>query len=118
MPTLSEMDGKCWYEPGTPAGFRGRAVPDIAAYADLEAGYRIVVGGVHTHGGGTSADDMPWLNQVIYEAASDAAFRSIDRGDNGTKPGVLAWQAKQGYDHCTGLGVPDGMELLKRMLGG
>jgi kumamolisin len=107
-------------------GKPGRGVPDVAGNGDSETGYRILVDGVATVVGGTSAVAPLWagliarLNQAkgtrlgfvhtrLYAAGTGKGFRDIVQGDNG------AYKAKPGWDPCTGLGTPDGEGLRKAL---
>jgi kumamolisin len=105
----------------------GRGVPDVSANADPATGYHILVDGKAVVVGGTSAVAPLWsalicrlvqalgrplgmLQPVIYAQAhaghATPGFRDITVGDNG------AYQATSGWNPCTGLGVPNGTELL------
>jgi len=92
-----------------------RGVPDVAADAAPDSGYRIRVDGADVVAGGTSAVAPLWaaliacanaaagaplgfVNPRFY--AGGAAFRDVIRGDNG------GYAATQGWDGCTGLGSP------------
>lgn len=122
---------------GVPAGAGGsgggRGVPDVAGVADPQTGYQVRVGGQDTVIGGTSAVAPLWaalvarltqatgrllgpLQPVLYggvEAGRVATgFRDITQGSNG------AYAAASGWDACTGLGVPDGQQLLDRLAAG
>ena len=110
----------------------GRGVPDVAAVADPQTGYRVRVDGHDAVIGGTSAVAPLWagltcrLAQLLgtplglaqpklYGGATAGTpvpgFRDITAGSNG------AYQAEPGWDACTGLGVPtDG--LLATLQGG
>ena len=105
---------------------RGRGVPDVAGNADPASGFRTIVDGKNRVLGGTSAVAATWaaliarinqrvgttvgfLNTVLYQPASANAFRDITEGSNG------AYDAKPGWDACTGLGSPVG-EALARVL--
>jgi len=44
---------------------------------------------------------LPFLNPIIYQLIGTASFRDIQEGNNG------AFQAGQGYDMVTGIGVPN-----------
>jgi kumamolisin len=111
----------------TPSGRAGRGVPDVSAVADPTTGYRVRVDGKDLVIGGTSAVAPLWaallarLAQAkgstlglaqprLYNAAgrsrAPAGFRDITIGTNG------AYSAGPGWDPCTGLGVPDGADLL------
>jgi kumamolisin len=118
------------YQPnaGVPAsinqgGRAGRGVPDVAGNADPQTGYQVRVDGVDTVVGGTSAVAPLWaglvallnqslgrpvgfLNPQIYPLVNTPAFHDITDGDNG------GYQAGPGWDACTGLGSPDGTQLL------
>ncbi len=115
------------------SGGSGRGVPDVAAVADPQTGYQVVVDGAAGVIGGTSAVAPLWAGLVcrlvqatgaplglmqpaIYaEATAGRAtkgFRDITAGNNG------AYSAAPGWDACTGLGVPDGPALLEVVRGG
>lgn len=102
-------------------GDPGRGVPDVAAVADPQTGYRVRVDGTDTVIGGTSAVAPLWAALVtrLAQAAGrrlglvqpmlysmHRGFRDITTGSNG------AYAAGPGWDACTGLGVPDGTGLL------
>jgi kumamolisin len=110
---------------------KGRGVPDVAADADPNSGYRIVVDGENQAIGGTSAAAPLWagLFALINESrgrpvgqphtnlyAHPTAFRDITQGDN--RIGNLGYSAGPGWDACTGLGAPDGSALLRAFSGG
>ena len=102
----------------------GRGVPDVSGDADLHTGYEVLVDGLATVMGGTSAVAPLWsgliarcnqalgvtagfLHPVLYaRAAAAGGFRDITAGGNG------AYTAGKGWDPCTGLGVPVGSRLL------
>lgn len=102
---------------GAPTG-HGRMVPDVAANADPETGYHIVVGDQDMVVGGTSAV-APLLSSLIAACgtklgfitpklwAKPVAFRDITSGDNGM------FRALVGPDPCTGLGSPHATALAK-----
>jgi kumamolisin len=106
-----------------PGGTTGRGVPDIAGDADPDTGYKVRVDGETMTVGGTSAVAPLWaglialLNQslgqpvgflqpFLYSAAGMAALHEITSGSNG------AYSAHAGWNACTGLGSPDGTDLL------
>jgi kumamolisin len=116
-------------EVGVPsvAGRTGRGVPDVAADADPQTGYQVLVDGNQQVIGGTSAVAPLWaaliarlaqatgrkfglIQPLLYGSTADGqvapGFRDVADGDNG------AYQAAPGWDACTGLGVPNGTELL------
>ena len=98
----------------------GRGVPDVAGNADPRTGYRVYVDGQESVIGGTSAVAPLWTGLIariaqtsgplglvqttLYATAPagqpSSALRDIVSGDNG------AYQARVGWDACTGLGVP------------
>ena len=109
--------------PRAPNGFAGRGVPDVAADADPESGYNVVVDGKQTVIGGTSAVAPLWagllarinqalgknvgyVNSLLYSASAENTFHDITSGSNGD------YSAGPGWDPCTGLGTPDGAALL------
>ncbi|ADG97863.1 Peptidase S53 propeptide [Segniliparus rotundus DSM 44985] len=113
-----------------PGGGRMRGLPDVSAVADSGTGYIVLVDGVLTVLGGTSAVAPLWaalvcrlveslgrplglLQPLIYPESfgqsAAPAFRDITQGSNG------AYQAAAGWDACTGLGVPNGEALLDHL---
>lgn len=91
-------------------------VPDVAADADPNTGYSIVVHGEQSIEGGTSAvaplyaglfaafgNKLGFVTPKLW--ANQDCFNDITRGDNG------AYQAGTGPDPCTGLGSPIGTKL-------
>ncbi len=109
--------------PGT-----GRGVPDVAAVADPQTGYQVLVDGRRQVIGGTSAVAPLWaaliarlaqaaghrfglVQPLLYAAeptqavSTSSGFRDITQGNNG------AYAAGPGWDACTGLGVPIGSKL-------
>jgi kumamolisin len=104
-----------------PGAKPGRGVPDVAADADPDTGYHVVVDGAQQVIGGTSAAAPLWaglfalINQtagapvgqphsVLY--AHEAAFNDIVAGNN--KSDGIGYSATKGWDACTGLGSPKG----------
>src|SRR5947209_915516 len=120
--------------PSLSTKFEGRGVPDVAAYADLEPGYAILVAGAYTAGGGTSAATPLWaalfalINErleaicrgrtvgyvtplLYYGIGLTAAFNDIEGGGNN------GYAAGPDWDPCTGWGSPNGAELLRALTG-
>lgn len=112
--------------PKAPNGFIGRGVPDVAADADPETGYNVVVDGQSLVIGGTSAVAPLWsglialinqsigknagyINPLLYQATAESSLHDITAGSNG------AYSAGPGWDPCTGLGTPDGDKLLSAL---
>ncbi len=105
-----------------PSG-EGRGVPDVAADADPDTGYQVLVDGKSLVIGGTSAVAPLWsalialinqkrgsplgfLQPAIYGLPPAAdAFHDITSGSNG------AFSAGPGWDPATGLGSPSGENL-------
>lgn len=108
------------WKPGMPTrpGL-GRMVPDVAACADPETGYRIYVHGAWTVVGGTSAVAPLYAGLAAACAKrhgvgyalwrNPSCFDDVTFGDNG------AYAATVGPDPCTGLGTLRG-KLLAEML--
>lgn len=108
----------------------GRGIPDVAADADPLTAYKLVLGHkVVQNMGGTSCAAPLWaalialINQRLrakcgvihpwlYALANTPAFRSIVLGYNG------AYWAQPHWDACTGLGTPNGIELLRALAAG
>jgi kumamolisin len=96
----------------------GRMVPDVCADADPNTGYNIVLHGVPTVIGGTSAvaplyaglfasfgTKLHFITPELY--LNQVCFNDITEGDNG------AFRAGPGPDPCTGIGSPIGTRLAK-----
>ncbi len=113
-----------------PGGKHGRGVPDVAGDADPATGYLIGVNRQQAVFGGTSAVAPLWaalialinqklghragyLNPLLYGAqlVKGGALHDITTGNNG------AYQARRGWDPCTGLGTPDGAKLMAALIG-
>jgi kumamolisin len=104
-------------------------VPDVSGDADPNTGYNILVDGESAVFGGTSAVAPLWaalvalinqqtgkpigfLNPLIYNQAVEASgFHDVTQGNNGS------FSAGPGWDACTGLGTPDGAQLLGALTG-
>lgn len=112
--------------PSANLGFHiGRGVPDVAANSDPRTGYVLIYHGEPVVFGGTSFAAPLWagliaqinqgskrpvgyLNPLLYtKLANSKALNDITSGDNGD------YQATPGWDACTGLGTPNGLELLR-----
>ncbi|MDB5086089.1 MAG: family peptidase [Mucilaginibacter sp.] len=110
---------------GVPAAigtnFIGRGVPDVAGNADPNTGYNVLVDGQQLVIGGTSAvaplfagliaclnqKNGKWsgfINPTLY-AANPSVCRDITVGNNRTTTGNAGYDARVGWDPCTGLGV-------------
>ncbi len=113
-----------------PPSGAGRGVPDVAGNADPATGYNVQVDGQQKVIGGTSAVAPLWsglialLNQSLGKpvgflqptlyglSGKSGAFHDITTGSNG------AFSAATGWDPTTGLGSPDGQNLLQALGGG
>jgi subtilase family serine protease len=95
---------------------RGRMVPDVAANADPDTGYNIVLAGQISPTGGTSAvaplysglfaafgRKLGWIAPELWQ--NPQCFNDITMGDNGM------FHATKGPDACTGLGSPNAGKL-------
>ncbi|MBV9083352.1 MAG: S8/S53 family peptidase [Acidobacteriaceae bacterium] len=110
--------------PAIKSNVGGRGVPDVAAVADPETGYQVLVDGHPVVVGGTSAvapfwaaliavcneklgKNIGWLHPTLYGTiAQHKVLHDITTGTNG------AYKAATGWDCCTGLGSPDGQAIL------
>jgi kumamolisin len=117
-----------------PAGPVMRGVPDVSGDAAPASGYRIICDGTSfpdpSQGlppvGGTSAVAPLWagliarinqglnkpagfINPLLYAAPANVVFRDITDGNNGD------YKAAAGWDACTGLGSPNGQNLLQAL---
>ncbi|HEX5413956.1 MAG TPA: S53 family peptidase [Terriglobia bacterium] len=114
--------------PVNPGNRKGRGLPDLAGDADPLTGYRVEVDGSNAVVGGTSAvapllaglialfNQALWipvgyLNPDLYKklAVSPGALRDVTHGSNG------AYQARPGWDACTGWGSPVGAAILNAL---
>lgn len=130
-----QLDGGpgIWRAAGLPAGFKGRLVPDVAALADREPGYSIVLGGRPFIADGTSSATplwaalltrisqrsgapIGWVNDRLY-AGAGRGFTDVVAGDNRVAGAQTWFTAGPGWDACTGWGVPDGAEIERLLLG-
>jgi kumamolisin len=123
---------------GDTKAFRGRWTPDVAASASFTSGIAIRLAGMPFVGGGTSAATplwaalvtclavrigrpCGWLTPVLYGLAGTPSLRSIGGADNdlSVEPSSQPhYRAREGWDPCTGLGVPDGRALLEALRAG
>ena len=110
-------------------GKAGRGVPDVAGDADPNSGYQVRVDGKNLVIGGTSAVAPLWaglvalcnqklgrpvgyLNPLLYGSlAGKGLFRDISQGTNGS------YQARAGWDPCTGWGSPIGTKIVQALGG-
>jgi subtilase family serine protease len=105
---------------GAPNG-PGRMVPDVAANADPNTGYNIVLHGQPVVIGGTSAvaplyaglfasfgNKFGFITPELY--LNPVCFNDITQGDNG------AFRAGIGPDPCTGIGSPIGLKLANLLM--
>jgi len=101
-------------------GFKGRGLPDVAADADPNTGYKVLVDGQELVIGGTSAvaplmaalialinqdkqQTAGFIHPQLY--ANPNLCRDITQGDNITTTTNLGYKAGTGWDACTGWGV-------------
>ena len=100
--------------------FKGRGLPDVAADADPNTGYKVLVDGQQLVIGGTSAvaplmaglvalfnekynKPVGFIHPQIY--ANPALCRDITSGNNKTTTANTGYVAGPGWDACTGWGV-------------
>ncbi|WP_179412962.1 S53 family peptidase [Mucilaginibacter sp. E4BP6] len=100
--------------------FKGRGVPDVAADADPDTGYKVLVDGQQLVIGGTSAvaplmagliallnqqNGKPsgFIHSQIYGTPN--LCRDITSGNNKTTSAGTGYTAGTGWDACSGLGV-------------
>jgi len=117
-----------------PTGPIKRGVPDVSGDAAPGSGYRVLCDGQAFPDpaknlppvGGTSAVAPLWAgltallneglghpmglpNALLYKLVGTAAFNDVTSGNNGD------YQAKAGWNPCTGLGSPNGAKLLQAL---
>jgi kumamolisin len=116
--------------PSANAGHRvGRGIPDIAGDSDPVTGYQIRANGANIVVGGTSAAAPLWaalialINEQIVEPLGfvnpalyqDLIFQANITNDI-TIGGIDAYSAGPGWDACTGLGTPNGENLMAAII--
>lgn len=114
--------------PSFNGGRKGRGVPDVAAAASANPGYRIVVDGQTLSKDGTSAATPLWAGIVAlanamrgrplglinpYLYANPMFCRRITTGDN--KVDEIGYEAGPDWNACCGLGVPIGGEIIRSL---
>ncbi len=104
----------------------GRGVPDVSA--QQLPGYYVVMDGTELAMGGTSAIAPMWsaltariaqrlgvpigfFAPLLYQRSGDAVFGDVLEGNNGR------FNAAAGWNPCTGLGVPIGVEIENALRG-
>ncbi len=117
--------------PASPTGTAGRGVPDVAGPADPHRGCQIIVGGHSCSSAGTSAVAPLWaaliacinaklgvrsgfITPLLYQLSKPGAktkkpLRDITAGNNGF------YEARPGWDACTGLGSPIVDQLIEAL---
>ena len=113
----------------------GRGVPDVAGNADPNTGYRVLADGQSGIVGGTSAVAPLWaaliarvnqrlgtpagfLNPLLYAQVANAnAMHDITSGNNDITGSIGGYNARTGWDACTGLGSPDGTAIANALAG-
>ncbi|MCH2195317.1 S53 family peptidase [Kordia sp.] len=102
----------------------GRGIPDIAANAADASGYTIFFQGRWIKVGGTSLATPLWaaliarmnqnlgyrlgfINPYLYELIGTSSFHQIVEGNNNL------YLASERWNPCTGLGTPNGKELMQ-----
>jgi subtilase family serine protease len=102
----------------------GRGIPDVAANAADASGYAIFFQGQWLKIGGTSLATPLWagliarmnqnlgyrlgfINPYLYQLIGSESFRQILEGNNNL------FLAAEGWNPCTGLGTPNGKELMQ-----
>ena len=109
-------------------GNRRRGVPDVAAAAAQIPGYRIVLNGQPQVKDGTSAAAPLWASLIAMAKArrgqpigfvhpflygSPLLCRAIVTGNN--RSNGVGYDAGPGWNPCTGLGVPNGIETINTL---
>ena len=129
---VSEIFGELPSWQGPEAAFRaktgkiGRGVPDVAGKADLGTGYPMRVADEQIAMGGTSSVAPLWaslvamwnkelgvrvgyLNPLLYSERCKSGWTDVTEGINGV------YQARPGWDACSGLGTPLWSTLLQAL---
>src|SRR5260370_12007241 len=110
-------------------GKPGRGVPDIAMSA---TNYFTRVDSSEGASGGTSAvaplmaalvvllnqakkKNVGFLNPFLYANVAKGVVKDVTVGSNAIKNTTKGYDAKAGWDGCTGLGTPDGTAILNNL---
>lgn len=116
--------------PSINGGRSGRGVPDVAADAAPESGYRIVTFGAAGVVGGTSAVPPLWaalIARINQQRGRPAGFflsslyrhpevlREITIGNNRPAGSTIGYDAGAPWNACTGLGAPNGARLASAL---
>ncbi len=132
---ISEMFGVPAYQAnaGLPdsiaTGKPGRGVPDIAMSA---TNYFVRVDRSEGASGGTSAvaplmaaliallnqgkqRNVGFLNPFLYANAANGVVHDVTVGTNAIQGTLEGYDARVGWDACTGLGTPDGIAILNKL---
>ena len=121
---LPDYQKKAGVPKSASTGKAGRGVPDVAANADPQTGYQVLVDGQQMVIGGTSAvaplmaaliarvneskrKPAGFINPALY--ADPALCRDITQGNNITTSTRKGYGAGPGWDPCSGLGVLSGL---------
>ena len=62
---------------------------------------------INQHLNNKGIKNIGFANPVLYHEDVTKTFNPVDKGDNG------AFEASAGWDACTGLGTPKGVELME-----
>jgi len=120
FPLPAWQNGLSVVKDGAASKLAMRGVPDVSGDADPYTGYNVRIDGTNTVIGGTSAVAPLWagliarinaakgspaglVNPLLY--AAPTALRDITQGNNGD------FDAAPGWDACTGLGSPNGVQV-------
>src|SRR5258708_29589798 len=110
-------------------GKPGRGVPDIAMSA---TNYFVRVDRSEGASGGTSAvaplmaaliallnqgkqRNVGFLNPFLYANAANGVVHDVTVGTNAIQGTLEGYDARVGWDACTGLGTPDGIAILNKL---
>jgi kumamolisin len=92
----------------------GKEIPvsGTSAVAPLWAGLIALINQSLIEKGGNT---VGFLNPLIYGLAGSGAFKDIVEGNNDIDGKLKKYSATVGWDACTGLGSPHGMQLLQAL---
>jgi len=108
----------------------GRGIPDVAAVADPETGYQLLINGTIAVIGGTamaaplwaglvalldqgSPRDLGYLNPRLYQEIGPAKILRLITEGNNSVAGVPGFSAGPGWNAVAGWGSPNGAKLLE-----
>ena len=61
------------------------------------------------------AKKLGFWNPFLYSHVANGAVHDLMSGTNAIKDTIKGYEARPGWDECTGLGTPDGAAMLENL---